>query len=245
MSQTLPQKLLNSPLREAIIEVRFESAMPGLGDILPGVLYSTLKGDYPEVTTLPLANVPRTIRDKNPLFLYQHSHRLSGKSGMVQIGDRVVAVNVQNYPGWQSLRTMAASLIAAVKQTGLVKEAERFSMKYTNVIESQPPEHQLSLINMQVRVNQQVPMEAGFQLRYEVQSGAYTTIVQIVPNAVAKENDKEIEGLLLDLDTVRDKPGREFWSDPTGLLDEAHLACKTYFVSLLTKEALERMQPVW
>ena len=247
MTLRLPQKLLKSPLRETIFEMRFEPALAAAGDILPGLLYSELKSDFPEVVPLPLASVPRAIREKTPDLVYQYAHSLRGSSGSVQLGDRVLAFHVIDYPGWIIFRAKIESLIKAVQATGLVKQLERFSFKYVNVIEASTSEKQLQLLNLKMELVGHSPAEHGFQLRVEHEEGNCTIITCVSPNATAKLafSGKEVAGLLVDVDTIRFDPGREFWTAPGVLLDEAHAVAKVRFFSLLTESTLKRLEPVW
>jgi uncharacterized protein (TIGR04255 family) len=247
MTLRLPKKLSNSPLRETIFEMRFEPAMAAAGDILPGLLYSFLKSDYPEVVPLPLASVPRSIREKTPELLYQHSHSLRGSTSSVQLGDRVLAFHVMEYPGWITFKSKIESLVKAMQETGLVKHVERFSFKYVNLIEASASESQLALMNLRVELVGLAPVERGFQLRVEHEEGKCTTITQVIPNATAKlvSSGKEVVGLLVDVDTIRSDPGHEFWTAPGTFLDEAHAVAKVRFFSLLTESALKRLEPVW
>ena len=163
MSLKVPQKLSNSPLRETIFEIRFEPSTPAAGDLLPGLLYSALKSDYPEVMSLPMANVPRAVREKTPDLHYQPSHSLRGSTLSVQIGDRGISLHAMEYPGWTRFKGKLESLIEAVKGTGLAKRVERFSFKYVNLLEASSSEKQLSFINMKVEMIGEAPSERGFQ----------------------------------------------------------------------------------
>jgi uncharacterized protein (TIGR04255 family) len=243
MTSNLPSKLGNSPLKETIIEVRFNPTFEAVGDVLPGVLYSFLKSEYPEVSTLPLAQVPRPLREKNASIRYHPSHRLSGSSAMVQTGDRVITLNVAVYPGWQALKEKLKFVLEAANKTGFIREVERFSLKYINLLDFAEPQKQLQLLKLHVDIAGRSPEEFGFKLRYEVPEGPHKTIIQVGTNATVALAEKEFKGLIVDVDTVRDKPGTAFLDDPVPLLEEAHRVCKANFFSILTSDALKAMQP--
>ena len=234
----------NSPLRQAIFELRFVPTIATAGDLLPGILYSVLKDDYSEVLPLPMASVPRNIRDLNPDLKYQPSHRLSSGPHSVQIGDCSVLLHTTEYPGWDNFKQRIESLIDALNQTGLVKQIERFSFKYTNLIEASKSEKQLPLLNMQIELTGRAPNEIGFLLRSEHSEEKFTTILQIAPNTSVKipPTNKEISGLMIDVDTIRNV-GNELWTNHASILDEGHLVAKQYFISLLTESAFQRLQP--
>lgn len=234
----------NSPLREAIFELRFVPATPTAGDLLLGVLHSFLKKEYPEVLALPMANVPRNIRDQNPDLKYQPSHRLIGGPHSVQIGDYSVLLGTIEYPGWDNFKLRIESLIDALNQTGFVKQIERFSFKYINLIEAAKSEKQLPLLNLKIELTGMAPNEIGFLLRSECSEGKFTTIFQIAPNVSIKIPPKntEISGLMIDVDTISNV-GNELWMNHASILEEGHLVAKKNFLSLLTKSTLERLKP--
>ena len=234
----------NSPLRQAIFELRFVPTIATAGDLLPGILYSALKNDYSEVLPLPMASVPRTIRNLNPDLKYQTSHRLSSGPHSVDIGDCSVLLQTTEYPGWDNFKHRIESLIDALNQTGFVKQIERFSFKYINLIEASKSEKQLPLLNVQIELTGKAPNEIGFLLRSENSEGKFTTILQIAPNTTIKIplTNIEISGLLIDVDTIR-SVGNELWTNHASILDEGHLVAKRNFLSLLDKSTFQRLQP--
>ena len=246
MDLVLPKILGNSPLRETIFELRFVPTIATAGDLLPGILYSTLQKEYPEVVALPMASVPRPMRDNNQNLRYQPSHRLSSGPHSIQIGDHSVLLQTTEYPGWSDFKRRIESLIAALNQTQLVKQIERFSFKYINLIAGSSSEQQLPLLNIKIDLIGRAPSEKGFLLREEHSEGMFTTIIQISPNASVKipPANTEFSGLMIDVDTIR-IVGNEFWTCHASLLDEGHLAAKTKFFSLMTNPTIQSFQPTW
>jgi uncharacterized protein (TIGR04255 family) len=247
MIPKMPEKLRLSPLRETFFEVQFEPAIPTAGDILPGLLYGRMKTEYPKVMPLPMASVPRNVRQQNPDLHYQASHRLHGASGSILVGDRVISLTTLEYPGWTLFKAKLLSLVQALRETEQAKIVTRFSFKYINLIEASPEEVQLSFLNMKIESVGAPPNERGFLIRTEIVQDKHTTIVQIAPRSEIKVPpvSSAISGLLVDIDTVRFDPGPEFILKPDLLLEEAHLVTKKIFFSLLTPSAVERLQPVW
>jgi uncharacterized protein (TIGR04255 family) len=246
MALKMPEKLKLSPLRETFFEVQFEPTIPTAGDILPGLLYSHMKSEYPTVMPLPMANVPRKVRQQNPGFHYQASHRLQGAAGSILIGDSVISLTTLEYPGWNHFKSKLISLLKVLKATEQAKTVKRFSFKYINLIEAQPKEPQLAFLNMKIECVGTAPRERGFHLRTEFEQDNYTTIVQVAPGSTVKvpSSNSEISGLLVDVDTIRFEPGPDFLSNPDSLLEEAHLVAKKIFFSLLTPSTVERLQPI-
>jgi uncharacterized protein (TIGR04255 family) len=59
--EKLPAKLNKTPLVDAMFELKFESRIEAVGDLLPGMLYSAYEGQYPEIEFLPLSRMPRDL----------------------------------------------------------------------------------------------------------------------------------------------------------------------------------------
>ena len=245
MSPRMPKQLGKSPLVEAIFEMRFEADAPVAGDLLPGLLYSLMKNQYPQVIPLALSSIPREIRDKTADLSYQPSHRLTNGPHSVQVGDRVLTVNSLDYPGWAKFKEHVASALLAIKGTELVKRVERFSFKYVNLIEAAPTEAQLSLLNLRVELIDGPPRERGFRLRVERDDDDFQTIIEMIPNTTAKHTRaaKQVSGLLITVDTIRSKVGEAFLTNKSAL-EEAHSVLKKTFFSLLTEDAVRRLEPI-
>ncbi|TRZ98096.1 MAG: TIGR04255 family protein [Nitrospiraceae bacterium] len=247
MSQSLPKLLTKCPLREVVFELRFTPTNPAAGDLLPGLLFSKMHKDYPEVVPLPMANVPRQLREQNQDLAYQPSHRLSGGPHAVLICDRAVSLNTHQYPGWVRYKEMIGALIDALKETELVKQIERFSFKYINVIEALPSESQLPYLKLKIALGDKPPIERGFLLRVEGNEGEFVTITQIAPNTLAKNliNHQDVSGLMVDVDTIRGSIGNEFLENSKSELEKGHEVAKKTFFSLLTEATRDRMEPKW
>ena len=63
----LPRRLKKEPLIEVVWQVQFEGEQ-GMGDILPGVLYTELKKTHPALRSrrLPSADIPAPIAQIDP-----------------------------------------------------------------------------------------------------------------------------------------------------------------------------------
>lgn len=244
-SQATPRTLRKGPLLEAIFEARFTTVIPAAGDVLPGLLYSTFREQYPSVEQLPLAGVPRKIRSTQESLIYQPSHRLHGGSRAVQVGDRVVSLSSTDYGSWTSFRSNVLEVLSALRATGIVGKVERFSFRYVNIIPMMPGEKQLSLLNLTCQLMGREPEEQGFTLRSEIKGNGLVTAVRITTNAVAKKDAMEVRGLLLDIDTITMRPAPDFFPSPDEALNEAHGVLEDVFFSLLAPQTLSRLDPEW
>ena len=243
----MPVQLGKSPLREVIFELRFEAKTDATADLLPGLFYPVLKNEYPEVAPLPIASIPREIRGRNSLLLYQPSHRLKGGPHEIQFGDRSILLVTTAYPGWSRFRDMVQVVVNEVKRTDLLKRVERFSFKYTNLIEAQANENQLSFLNLSIQVLGERPLERGFHLRTEHDDQEFLTITEIIPGTSLKSLtiSREISGLLITVDTIKQGVGDDFLMNVAPLLDQGHSVVKKRFYSLLTESSIDRLEPVY
>lgn len=243
----MPVQLGKSPLVEVIFELRFEAGTVAAGDLFPGLLYPVMKSQFPEVAPLPMASIPREIRDRNPSLIYQPSHRLKGGPHDVQVGDRAITLTTTSYPGWNRFKEMVEFVVEGVKGTGLLKQVERFSFKYTNLIETHTDEKQLSLLNLRIELINGAPIERGFRLRTERDDGDFLTIIEIITNAAVKRPtaSNEISGLLVTVDTIRHGVGNDFLTDRSPFIEEGHSVAKQIFYSLLTDSTIKRLEPTY
>src|SRR5687768_15414418 len=110
----LPDKLDNCPIKEAIFEIRFESAVPGAAVF--GMAYSVLKPRYPKSEPLPVVQLPEAVRDADPNLSFQPHYRLTQEHFVVQIGPKVLSINVMNpYCGWTAYRQEILSVYREVE----------------------------------------------------------------------------------------------------------------------------------
>lgn len=242
MTHDLPEKLANSPLIEALFEIRFVPSTENAGERLPFMLYAALRDDYPDVGTLPVAKLPREIREQDPALRYQPAQVLRGKTDSIQVGGRVVSLSTLDYPGWTRFKGIISRLIQATKSTSLIKEVERFSFRYINLIESLPSKDQVPLLNAHIDFSGAPVMERGLQVRFERDQAGFTTVVQVIPRSTATiASQRSVSGLLIDVDTLRQSPGTGLIEGDTSILDEGHSILKQNFFSLLTKSTIKRL----
>jgi uncharacterized protein (TIGR04255 family) len=241
----LPVALGKTPLLEVIFELRFRPTIASAGDVLPGLLFPDFRADYPTVEQLPVANIPREMREKEPNLAYQPTHRLVAPNSLVQVGERVVSLTmIYPYPGWGKFRDGVLRLLNSVGRTGLIRECERFSFRYINVIAAAKGT-QLPMLTVQLSWPEHSFTERGLRLRLERDEGEFVTVIQVTPDVTGKSGEKVISGLLVDVDTIRPKVPTGFWDTDAKLLEDAHTVAKQTFYSLLTGATLEGLEPIY
>lgn len=132
--------------------------------------------------------------------------------------------------------------------TKLAATAERYSLKYVNLLEMSP-ESQLSLLNARFELAGESVSHKGFRLRAERHGGGVITIIELSTGAVVQLPDGNHAGLLFNVDSIRetiatDSPN-EVLDDPYRHLDRLHETCKGTFFGLLTDETISSLGPMW
>jgi uncharacterized protein (TIGR04255 family) len=121
---------------------------------------------------------------------------------------------------------------------------ERFSLKYIDLIESERPVG-LSLLNIELDLGGHHLTTEPLQLRTELRENPLTHIIQVIsPAQVLLHGQGEpLEGVLVDVDSIRSMEQGESWDVLFQTLDEVHFACKRMFFTMLRPETIESLEP--
>lgn len=247
----IPSRLKKDPILESVFELRFEPARDGVWELLPGMLYKEFGSEYPETVTLPGAQIPFEVREQDPNLRFLGHTALVGDTSTIGIGQRSLQVtNSRPYLGWKRFSKKIDSILRAVKDTGLIAEVERCSLKYTNVLTIGSDDNDLSILDVSLRLDGLPTRRPGTMIRSEVELHGLTSIVQIQTSITAHvkrgaESGRSIRGVLVSVDTISQSPVDNFWSIRRGLVEKIHQTEKEVFYSLLTKSSVDAMDPVW
>ena len=84
------------------------------------------------------------------------------------------------------------------------------------------------------------------QLRTEIKEGEFLHILQIAfPAEAILPKEPKIQGVLIDIDTIRPMKQEESWEDILRCLDDVHSALIELFFGLLKPEMIENLEPVY
>ena len=140
MKTKIPKKLRKAPLVEALWEVRFSKSRGPVVELLPGLLFKAFSNKYPNTVRLPSSWLPEPVIKVDPKFQFMPKVRLEGDRQAIQIGEQILSLSCRRpYPGWESFSQDIKALIKVVKETELITQLDRFSLKYINIIELNPP----------------------------------------------------------------------------------------------------------
>ena len=134
MADKLPIKLGKEPLIDAVFEVRF-TGTASASDVLPGFLFGRLEGEK-SLERLPTANLPKPVRDADPNLHFAPLTRLRWNNFVISISDRSLLVGCTiPYLGWVAFKPAILQIIHTIHEIGIIKNVNRFSVKYTDIIQ--------------------------------------------------------------------------------------------------------------
>jgi len=116
MTITYHDNLPNKPLVEAILEIKWgePNAPDPAYPIMVGRLYEKLRGAYPAIEDLPLAQAPPIVA----VHVARHRFRTGNQAWpLVQIGPGVVTLNDTERYQWEDFRKRALELCPSVKDS--------------------------------------------------------------------------------------------------------------------------------
>lgn len=243
----IPRGLKQEPLVEAIWELRFDLKEDVAGELLVGMIYQKLKKDYPRIVRLCAADIPRPILQSDPRLRYVPTIRLEGKEGLplaVQVGDHLVSLNNRRpYRRWKEFSKRIRDLLGVLQETELIESFQSFSLRYIDLLELEPPP---SLQSLQVRLELagQDLAKLPVQLRTEIEDPPFVHIVQINSYAQITLGNETLQGTLIDITAVQTlDPEGNGWAVLNEQLDSAHSRTHRLFFTLLTPEAITRLEP--
>ena len=196
---------------------------------------------------LSISNIPREIREADPNFKYKPTHRLLGDNYAITTGEHVVSLSCNMpYSGWENFRSVIKETLNHLKGTMLVDDVHRFSMKYVNLLKEDKVSLQLGMIKNKIVLGSYDLSNTLTNIRTEIKKNDFINIVQVVSGATARvKTGKEINGLILEIDTINTKLFKDFWIDIDELLESAHTTEKSIFFDMLTEDTIEKLKPVW
>jgi uncharacterized protein (TIGR04255 family) len=241
----LPEKLRNPPLVEAVLELRFHPSQPAAGDLLPGLLFAELKGEFAQIEQLPFGNISRLVRMSVPPELQYQAHvKLVSQAATILIGDRSVTITQSPpYAGWTAFRSLGERVLDVAKKTGLIATVERYSFKCINVIEPKG-RHPFDILRGEFHLGNQKILRDGLHMRFHVEHPKLLNIIEVAGEATATWRGGARTGALVSVDTISAADNKTFWSDLRANLDQAHLVLKGIFFGIVRQEIIEEWEPI-
>lgn len=247
MNQT-PKRLNKEPLIEAIWQAQFEpkEGLP-VGDLLPGILYSALKLDHPnlQLHRLPTADIPAPFAQFDPNLRFSAKYRMEepGSPFLFQVGDRIVTMNCRKpYAGWSAFKERILKLVEVIESSGLVPTPTRHSLRYIDLL-CLDPAPSLKALQVNFQIGEWSLENRPIQMRVEIPDNDCNHVIQIATPAEANLPEGKLQGSVIDLETFSiSQPSS--WQDVRTQIDQIHDRSKAVFYQqLLTADAIALMDP--
>jgi uncharacterized protein (TIGR04255 family) len=242
----VPTKLKHDTILETVAEIWFSSSEPSAGDLLPGLMFHSLRSEFPTLQKFPTADIPKQFRDGNPAFLRQPLQSLNGKNKRVYIGDRSIGVSHNlPYPGWSSVKQTIVNVVDALKKSELITNVERVSLKYSNILEMDNDKDQLMLIDIDLKLGGYDLRMPGRFIRGEFDIDDFIAIVDVKTGAVAIVGEIQKQGLSVDVDVIFSPTINYSIGELADTIEKLHNTEKKVYFGLLTESTIEQLGPVW
>lgn len=225
-----------------VAEVRFESPLPS--DAVFGAIYPGFQADYPQLSRLPVTEIPAVIRDKDAQFEFQPYYQLQAPNYVIQIGPKVFSILRQGeYPGWEDFGSTVKAVIARFFRMDVAKTVLRASIRYTNFFSFDI----YGKLNARFLVADQPFNSSETMVRTVLDMGGFQQILIITNTAVYNQFQngvmKPSAGSVIDIDTLLVTPTKDLAREYPVLVDKMHGAEKTLFFALLKTDFVATLRP--
>jgi uncharacterized protein (TIGR04255 family) len=234
----IPKKI-NSPIKEAIFEIRYEGNFPG--EALYGILFDVFSA-FPDKSqhALPILQIPQQMREMDPNLRYQPFYRAMDKNFAFGIGPRSVLFSArQPYVGWTDWIAFIYPKIDNIQKKGIIQKVERMGLRTIDIFDRNIFEN----INASISINGVAVNTSPTSLFTEFKQGE--SLVKLNIGNAANIDGNPTKASLIDIDCIYEFNCREavFYSSYKQVLEKMHLANKEVFFGLLKNDLLMNLNP--
>lgn len=234
----LPSRITPCPILEAVIEIRFVTGQDWA--LLPGLLFTLIKGRYPKMEKLPIASMPEEIFRNDPSLTYTPRMRFVGDEFVVQFGPRVVSLLTRGeYPGWNRVQSELVWLLDKLQRAGFIHEGERLGMRYIDFFGCDI----FSRLVLDVRSDGQNVSGVEMNFATVFRRGDLTARLVLNNGAMVNRGNEAVSGSILDLDVWLEASEFDVFGNAAMRFEEAHRCNKEIFFGLLKTDFLDSLAP--
>jgi len=240
MSNSLPVSISPCPIQEAVVEIRFSTAIPP--DAVFGILYAKVKQKFTTTNALPILQIPEAIRSQDPNLTYQPHYMLSHGNLNLKIGPKVIGFScIAPYVGWEHYFSFVTEVIEATRDTGVIERPERLGLRYINYF----PMPVLDVIDLGIQFGAMQVSQEPTYLRTEFKHDDFDKIVSITNNMSITLPGKTELGSLLDIDCVHTfaQDAGSFYNMHDRIINQGHEIEKQTFFKMLKPDFLATLDP--
>jgi len=235
MLEKLPKKITPCHIKDAIIELRFETSMPP--DAIFGVIYQEIKDDFPKLENLPITQLPEQMR-KDINLLYKAYYKLTNKNFVFRVGPKMVSVsNIEEYAGWNNFSKKFYKCYSKIEKLKIIDKIVRLGMRYIDFYEFDI----FDKVNLNINKENQPLQSNDIFIRTLLERGRFKQTLQVSNNAEMQLKLGLKKGSVIDIDTYIENSNIK--NNMKELIEKGHIAQKELFFSLLKPEFLQELNP--
>lgn len=243
----LPIKLGKEPLLDVVCGVNFQSSAPAEA-FLPGLIMQKMTGRQLKFESLGIAHIPQAVREQDSTL--QNAPLMSIKVDdqfIILIASKWLGVGcIMPYSGWAKFKEMICAAFSVLRDAPFATLVERHSLKYVDFIQS--GDKSLTRFNVDLQVAGKAVSNQATQLRTELTEAPFLHAISLLSDAMVRRPDESImRGSVVEVDThrIESLAIADFLNNLESLLDQLHDSNKSLFFSLLSKEGLDELEPVY
>jgi uncharacterized protein (TIGR04255 family) len=202
--RTLPKRISPCPIKEAVLEIRFESTLPP--DAISGMAYDRLKASFPKMDKLPILQLPSQLLSADPELKFKPHYRLSGDSAAVSVnmGPTVISfVMTEPYPGWTEFSGQYKKILSQIIEANFISRVTRVGIRYVNFFETDV----FNLVTLSTSLGDQRLISNDMTVRIMIAQGNFKNTLTISNNVKVKSGKEPLKsGSILDIDSFTDTP---------------------------------------
>lgn len=232
----VPRKITPCPIKEAVFEVRFNPALPE--DAVFGVLYTFFKKEFTKFETLPIMQLPNSIRAQDNNLKYAPHYRCSVGNFILQIGPRVVSfININEYVGWDVFYTKIEEVASKINESNVASELERIALRYIN---SFPDLNIYEKSNFHIALEEAPLSPNKLNITTIIKDDIGFRRLAVANDATFETKGREGSGSIIDIDSVVTLNSDSSLKEA---IIYAHQKEKELFFKILDKEFLKGFDP--
>lgn len=230
----LPKTIDPCPIVDALVEIRFTSSINA--NAVFGVIYNVMQKEFPKVETLPILQLPDSVRVSDPNLKYKPYYKISNNDFVLQIGPDVLSIS--SYPvylGWDRFSQTIIDILSNIEKTQVIGKVQRIGIRYINFFQNNIFQN----IDLQVLIGNHAIPYKNTVVKTEIEQGDFNSTLQIANNVTISGK----KGSLIDIDTFIVKDLDSFFVKKVEIINKGHSKEKELFFNLLTKEFLASLNP--
>lgn len=238
----LPVEIKICPIKETILEIRYSSKIPS--DAIFGSLYGELRPFFDsDPQSLPILQLPEAIRRQDPSLKYKAHHQFKKDNLILSIGpDVLVFSNISPYVGWGRWSNFFYEILKKLLKIDVLDKVERVGLRYINIFD----DNIFDKVDCEIKIIDDILTGQSTNLRTEILDENIIKVLQIGNSVTMMSDNNPVHGSIIDIDCLMNiDDTSDFFKSYHDIIEYAHNKEKELFFSLLKKEFLEALKPIY